>query len=187
MLLLSSVPQLSAYAPPPRSTPSRPNPSESPFHVTIVSDGAFSAKIPVNPGESILSAAERAGSGQTAVLLPLASDCRRGSCLTCAARVSESSSPSADFAEVGPASSFLSPKARAAGFLLLCSTTPLSEGLVVETDTAGSVQDEIWKEHFGEEGMEGGAIGAAAAAETITGYWEENGEEWKTRNEAKFP
>ena len=92
------------------------------FEVGVRLDGQRHA-LTVNENQSILSAVERAG------LLPT-SDCRRGRCLSCAARVTAG----APFSLRVAGDTALCDLAHASGLVLLCSAYPTGTGLEIELD-----------------------------------------------------
>ena len=122
--------------------------------------------------------------GVSSLLGQPAFDCRRGSCLTCAARLAPSSSRV--YGEFD--ASALDANAKLKGFILLCNSFPIDEELVVETDSDGDVQDEMWKLQYNSKFVDGATkkAGRIAAAKTITRLWENEPEEYIRRQEKKF-
>lgn len=91
----------------------------------------------VSENESVLAAAEMAG------LLP-ASDCRRGNCLSCAARVKDG----AKFSLAVSSDTALCAEAHCDGIVLLCSAYPRGPGLELELGAEGDALEMQYERRF---------------------------------------
>src|SRR5690606_638005 len=101
------------------ATPPPPAPAGPGCALTVVLDGRAS-RVTMRPGERVLDAALRARA-------ELPYSCRGGVCATCRARVVEGEvSMARDWA--------LEPAERAAGYVLTCQSSPVSDHLIVDYD-----------------------------------------------------
>mmetsp|Transcript_24439 Transcript_24439/g.55100 ORF Transcript_24439/g.55100 Transcript_24439/m.55100 type:complete len:173 (+) Transcript_24439:223-741(+) len=117
--------------------------------------------------EPLLNLFERAG-------LRPPSECRRGNCLSCTAKLAPGSTN--NFAT--DQDSFLCDEARAAGFVLMCCSYPTGPGLLLELEKSDEVLRVQFNDRYGahEEGVK-------ASAKTITDWAKNNPREWKRATE----
>uniref|UniRef100_A0A7S4F9M2 2Fe-2S ferredoxin-type domain-containing protein n=1 Tax=Chrysotila carterae TaxID=13221 RepID=A0A7S4F9M2_CHRCT len=94
----------------------------------------------VPEGQPVLLALEAAG------LLP-GSDCRRGNCLSCAARIING----APFSLRVRDNTALCSEAHESGFVLLCSAYVCGKGLEIEVDMEGEVWELQYSKRFGHD------------------------------------
>ena len=126
-------------------------PADDQYSVQILHQG-HSATLMVNKNESILAALERqstSGSSTGQVALGMSNiphECRRGNCMTCAARVVEGG-PDNVKANVdnGLAPTVLK-TLESEGYLLACSTFVSGEGLVIELDQNEQAWDLVYRQ-----------------------------------------
>jgi len=113
--------------------------------------GGRSHKVAVSENEPVLAAVERAG------LLP-GCDCRRGSCLSCAARVVAGN----PWALQCSSETALCPLGHEQGLVLLCSSFVVGDGLCIELDADGDAWDVQYNQRFSRGA--GAALKDAAAS-----------------------
>ena len=103
----------------------------------VLQSGQRRSTLMVREDQSVLTAAEAAG------LLP-GSDCRRGKCLSCAARVCSGNAFSLRVSD----ETALCDEAHADGLVLLCSAYPTGPGLELELDNEGDAWDYQYRRRF---------------------------------------
>lgn len=122
-------------------------------------------EITVNPDETILNALERSG------LSELPSDCRRGNCLTCAAKVEGIAGVQSDTGLSQSVGNYLSEKS----LILTCSTYVLEPGLSL----CLGQHDEAWKQIYQNRISEGEPeFSQSVRARAIRKTAETNVSEW---------
>lgn len=144
-----------------------------------VSHEGITSELAVQPGETILSALERAGMG-----LESSADCRRGNCLTCAAQHLQDSI--AD--DLGALPDGLSPSVsrelRDEGVVLTCSSVLRGNGVHLELGANHDVWEQVYKRRF--ESPQSQRIAVEAMAKVIRRTAEQNVDEWKDETEEVF-
>ena len=144
-----------------------------------------SIEIPVIPGESILTALERAaGQGLTSAT-SVPSDCRRGNCLTCSAQ----HAPGSDHQHLQALqSNGLSPhvahEIAQRGYILTCSSTVTGPGVQLTVGTNHDLWEFIYKERF--ETEEAQSTARSAMAKAIRMSAERNVDEWCEQTEKAY-
>lgn len=164
------------------------------MEVTLSYEGQ-SCKMLVRRDESILSALERQSYllGRHIPSLPteIPSDCRRGNCLTCAARIGNTinsnnmnngSTSTSEYTRIIQKDDGLSPAmtelVAKKGYILTCSTMVQQSGLQVEL----GVNHALWKELYASPGRfttdEAQLVARSAMAKVIRKYNERNLQQW---------
>mmetsp|Transcript_12364 Transcript_12364/g.34271 ORF Transcript_12364/g.34271 Transcript_12364/m.34271 type:complete len:249 (-) Transcript_12364:12-758(-) len=142
--------------------------------------------VPVNPGETILSALERMStSGGLADTIYPPYDCRRGNCLTCSARHNAKSEtnnliPTND----NGLSPYVAKAIAKKGFVLTCSSTVVGPGVSLTVGANHQLWDFVYKGRFASEATE--ATARAAMAKAIRRSAERNVEEWSEQTEKAY-
>lgn len=166
-----------------------------------------SYKIQAMKGESILSALERARASSDPniriPLPPIPHECRRGNCLTCSGKILCSTKSKKDYNDsdvLSPSSSsnvsqsennlirgedglnpYMSKEIEMAGFVLLCSSYVVGEGLTIEI----GCKEEAWEFAYYGKMMEDEAklVRTAAAAKSVRLAAEKNIPKWTKQTE----
>eukprot|EP00520_Triparma_pacifica_P013428 CAMPEP_0118636986 /NCGR_PEP_ID=MMETSP0785-20121206/2917_1 /TAXON_ID=91992 /ORGANISM="Bolidomonas pacifica, Strain CCMP 1866" /LENGTH=185 /DNA_ID=CAMNT_0006528153 /DNA_START=264 /DNA_END=818 /DNA_ORIENTATION=- len=148
------------------------------YRVSFVRKNSPATKltIEVADGESILDAIERENHSQNVGKLPEQKQCTRGSCLTCACRIS-SSSQSNSYKEQGR--NDLPNNAKLQNYILPCNSIPVNNNLLIEWDDDGTIQDDLWSLVY-QKRFEGDSLrlGQNAAAREISRWAEKQKDDW---------
>jgi len=167
-------------------------PEHEGFPIEVSFEG-MTCKFNVRPNESILSALERTGAGDALCLPTIPHECRKGACLTCTGKHAPGSSAS-NLTNDNALTQSTSIDVQNAGFVLICSSFVLGEGVKLELGQNSEAWDEIHHKRFATE--EAQLLGRAATAYTMRLAAERNVENWKkqtsevikwTPNEEDFP
>ena len=124
-----------------------------------------------DPSEPLLTQLESIG-------LRAPSDCRRGNCLSCAARLL----PDSSFNYEEDPATFLCREARDAGYILTCSTRAVGPGLKILLEQ----QSEAFQIQFYDRFEKAREAGCHASSKTMTDYNVRHTPEWIQRTEQQF-
>jgi len=157
-------------------------PEHDGFPVEVSFEG-MTCKFDVRPNESILSALERTGAGDALCLPSIPHECRKGACLTCSGKHAPGSRVSSLANDDGLTQS-TSAAVQNAGYVLLCSSFVLGEGVKLELGQNEQAWDDIHRKRFMTE--EAQMLGRAATAYTMRLAAERNVEQWKKKTTELF-
>lgn len=151
------------------------------YSVEVTYEGRMCA-VMVRPNESILSALERSGAADKLCIPSFPHECRRGSCLTCAAKLGESSALSNLKRGEDGLSPVLSKAVRDAGFVLTCSSFIVGDGVKIDL----AQNDKVWNAMYSSRlhGLDAETISRKARARLLRLTAEENVERWALLTEA---
>jgi ferredoxin len=136
--------------------------------VEVTAPGSEPEVLLADTSEPLLTLAESVG-------IRAPSECRRGNCLSCAARLAPGSSWNYETA----ADTFLCAEARDAGFILTCCTRAVGPGLKIELEQ----QAEAFQIQFYERFAKAREEGFHASLREMTAYNERHPDEWIKRTE----
>lgn len=153
------------------------------YPVTVSFDGS-SCVIDVQLGESILAAMERHGRVAETLGLPeMPADCRRGNCMTCAARHASDSNPtSLERGEDGLAPSLSRHvKKSKSAYVLTCSSFVKGDGVHLELAENDRIWNDLYRRRLESEDTR--RVGREAMARVIRKHAERNRELWTEETE----
>ena len=154
---------------------------EEPFHTLQVAYEGISAEVPVRPGETILSALERSGVPRRLCLPEMPSDCRRGSCLTCAATHASGSEISSLQRGEDGLTPCLSEKMKGLNYVMTCSSTVSGDGVKLELGKNHQAWEDIHRSRLEDDEIQ--QIAQEAMALTIRKFAERNVQRWTQETE----
>lgn len=138
--------------------------------LTVQYEGS-SLDITVQPGESILSAMERQSLHHKLNINDVPSDCRRGNCMTCAARCRDRSSLVQDDDGLSP---YVSSTIQAQDYILTCQSYVKESGAIIELNENHNLWKMVYQERFPYE-----KAARYSMAKAIRKSAEKNVEKWK--------
>lgn len=154
------------------NTLSAPSRSSSEFvSIELLHPGSPPAVLLAETTQPLLTIAEMAG-------FRAPSECRRGNCLSCAARLL----PGSSWNYATDPDTFLCDEARDAGFILTCCTYPVGPGLKLQLEQ----QSEAFQIQFYDRLTAGREAGTVASAKTVTNYNMRHITRWMEQTEGQF-
>jgi ferredoxin len=151
------------------------------YTVTVQYEGT-SCDIQVRNSETILDALERTGAADTLALPEMPSDCRRGNCMTCSARVKDHQHNNLVVRSDDGLSPEVSQQLKKSGYLLICSSYVQRDGLTLELGQNHGLWDIVYRQRFESESARLAA--RAALARLLRRNAENNIEQWTVEMEA---
>lgn len=152
------------------------------FYTLTVSYEGKSTQIHLSSNETVLSALERSNVAATLSLPEMPSDCRRGNCLTCAAKCRDETAPLRR-GEDG-LSPHLSKHVEKRGYVLTCSSFIQGNGVELELNKNADAWNEVYQLRIQDEATQ--LVAQAAVAKTIRMYDERHVEEWAKETEQVY-
>lgn len=140
-----------------------------------------SCDIEVRTTETILDALERWGAADTLALPEMPSDCRRGNCMTCSAKVTDNHDSLIVKSDDG-LSPEISQQLIKSGYVLICSSYVQGDGLTLELGQNHKIWDIVYRQRFESESTRTAA--RAALARLLRRTAENNVEKWTREVEA---
>jgi ferredoxin len=148
---------------------------ETGFLVEVTYEGR-SCKVPIFVNETLLTGMERARVPDQLAIPELPSECRRGNCLTCAGRHTNSSQESSLRRGEDGLSPYISRQASKSGYVLTCSSYVTGDGVKLDLGENHHAWTALHRDRLYEESTQ--YVARKAMARTIRKSDEKNPERW---------